>query len=104
MSWAALVPVFGGMLSNWFASRQKISEAKTEAKIKAVSEGIPGYRDEYLVLVWSYPFVGAFVPGLQDSVSAGFAFLESVPDWYVGGFMAISGAVFGIDKLLKFRR
>lgn len=92
------------LLSGWLKSRSDIAHAKTLAKIENVKNGIPGYSDEFLIVIWSYPMIASFVPSLQPSVSAGFAFMDSMPDWYTGGFIAISFSVFGIDKIFKIRK
>jgi hypothetical protein len=99
--WAMLLSLMGGTFKDWLSNKQEVEKAKAIARIEHVKNGIPGYSDEYLVLVWSYPFIAAFIPALQPSVEAGFEFMEAMPDWYVGGFITVSFAVFGIDKLFK---
>lgn len=99
--WSMVLSLLGGTFKDWLSNRNEIEKRKAVAKIENVSKGIAGYSDEYLVLVWSYPVVASFVPALQPSVSAGFEFMEAMPEWYVGGFITISFAVFGIDKLFK---
>ncbi len=96
--------LLGGTVKDWIKTRSEISNKKALARIENVSKGIPGYSDEYLILVWSYPVVAAFIPPLQFSAKAGFEFLHTLPDWYVGGFISISFAVFGIDKLFKWKK
>jgi hypothetical protein len=98
-----LLNLFGGTIKDWFKHKADIQERKEIARIENVSKGIPGYSDEYLILVWSYPFAASFVPYLQPSVSAGFEFMSTMPEWYVGGFITVSFAVFGIDKLFKYK-
>jgi hypothetical protein len=93
----------GGTLKDWLAGRQRIAEAKATARVEAVRNGIPGYSDEFLVLVWAYPFIAQFVPQLADSAAAGLQAAAALPDWYIGGFISISFAVFGIDKLFRWR-
>lgn len=102
--WGAVLSLLGGTFKDWVVSRNKLEEKKAVARIENVSKGIPGYSDEFLILVWSYPFVAAFVPPLQPSVSAGFEFMRTMPEWYIGGFGAISAAVFGIDKWMRFKK
>ncbi|WP_018014104.1 hypothetical protein [Teredinibacter turnerae] len=101
--WGLVLNLVGGTFKDWVKSRSDLAEKKAVARIENVSKGIPGYSDEYLILVWSYPCVASFVPSLQPSVTAGFAFMDSMPEWYVAGFVTISFAVFGIDKLFKIR-
>lgn len=95
--------LIGGTFKDWVSSKSKVAEAKAIAKVQNIGKGISGWSDEYLVLVWSYPLIAAFVPALQPSVAAGFEYMNSLPEWYVGGFISISFAVFGIDKLFRWK-
>jgi hypothetical protein len=99
-----IVNFLGGTLKGWIGNRSEIEKRKAVARIENVSKGIPGYSDEYLIFVWSYPFVASFVPALQPSVTAGFDFMATMPDWYVATFMSLSFAVFGIDKLFRYKK
>lgn len=99
---AILGPV-GSIVGSWVTSRNKVSEAKAEAQVARLQNGIPGYSDEVLIFIWSAPWVMSFIPPLQPYATQGFLILESLPEWYVGGFLAITGSVFGIDKLLMFK-
>ena len=101
--WSMLLSLAGGTFKDWVQSRSKLEEKKAIARIESVQNGIAGYSDEYLILVWSLPMVASFIPPLQPAVSDGFEFMKTMPDWYVGGFVSISFAVFGIDKLFRFR-
>lgn len=92
-----------GTIKDWLASRNKIAEAKAQSKANQLQQGIAGWSDNWLVVVWTYPIIGAFVPQLQPYVAGGFDFLSSLPDWYVGGYLTVTAAVFGIDKWVKFK-
>jgi len=99
--WTLLASLLGGTIKDWVANKSEVSKAKALARAESLKNGIPGYSDEYLILAWSYPFVASFIPALQPSVQAGFEFMEQMPEWYVGGWITVSFAVFGIDKLFK---
>lgn len=101
--WRLLLNIFGGTVGKWVESQSEIAETKARARAEAVRNGIPGWSDELLVLVWSYPAVACFVPFLSDSAQQGIANFSAMPDWYQIGFISITGAVFGIDKLIKIR-
>ncbi|MFV1873478.1 MAG: hypothetical protein ACMZ64_09180 [Oleiphilus sp.] len=90
-------------LKSWFGKKADIAERKAIAKIENVSKGIPGYSDEYLVLIWSYPAIASFIPFLQPMVEKGIEHFNALPDWYVGGFITISFSVFGIDKIFRWK-
>lgn len=100
--WSFIANAAAGQLGQWLKTKGEIEERRAVARIEAVSRGIPGYSDELLLIVWGYPMVAAFIPALQPTVTAGFAFLDQLPDWYVVGFCTITAAVFGIDKAFQF--
>lgn len=103
---ALIANLLGGTLTEWVKTKAVTSRIKAEARAKAVSDGIPGWNDEYLVLVWSWPVVAAYIPvdAVQQSAQKGIEIFNSYPDWYVTGFIAITSAVFGLDKAIKWRR
>ena len=100
----AIVGVVGNLLGTFVKSRATVSEAKAEAQVARLKNGIPGYSDEVLVFIWSAPFVMSFIPSMQPYATEGFQILETLPEWYMGGFLSITLAVFGIDKLLMFKK
>lgn len=55
-----------------------------------------GYKDEIVLAVLLYPYIGSFVPGIQDSVLVGFTYLEQMPYWAVGLTVTIFLAIYGI--------
>lgn len=93
--------LLAGTVGEWVKAKAGIAVKTAEARANAVANGIPGYSDEWLVLVWSLPVIGVFIPGLAPHVADGFERLALLPEWYVGGFMTITAAVFGVDKWLK---
>lgn len=100
---SAILGPLGSIVGSWVTSRNKVSEAKAEAKVARLQNGIPGYSDEVLVFIWSAPFVMSFIPSLQPYATQGFQILDTLPEWYMGGFLSITMAVFGIDKLLMYK-
>lgn len=54
------------------------------------------YKDEIVLAVFLWPFVGVFIPVVQDYVLTGFDYLAKVPYWWVGLAVAISLAIYGI--------
>ncbi len=54
------------------------------------------YKDEVVLAVFLWPFVGVFIPVVQDYVLTGFEYLEKVPAWWVALAVAISLAIYGI--------
>lgn len=54
------------------------------------------WKDEIVLGVFLWPFVGVFIPGVQDYVLTGFDYLQDVPYWWTGLAVAISLAIYGI--------
>lgn len=59
------------------------------------------WKDEYLMFVWSLPFIGSFIPGVQDHVLEGWRFIAKAPYWYTLGFLGILAATFGLRWLFE---
>lgn len=93
-----------GAVGEFFKVKAAAARDQVKMRSNAVKNGIPGWSDEWLVLIWSMPMVSAFVPGLREQAAAGFSSLQAFPDWYIGGFFTVTAAVFGIDKWLKFKK
>lgn len=55
-----------------------------------------GFKDEIVLFVLLIPYVGAFVPGVQDYILVGFQYLEQMPYWAVGLTVTIFLAIYGI--------
>lgn len=82
-----------------------IANAKAEAKAEAArhvhnwemaSLANSGYKDEVVLTVLLIPYVGAFVPGVQDHILIGFQYLAQMPAWAVGLTVTIFLAIYGI--------
>lgn len=112
---AALVDIGKGFFADWQAKREnqrQVEAAVTQNKIRlAMSEqehnqawemaALEG-RDTWLrrlsFAMWSLPLLWAYF----DPAGAQHYFRESLaglPEWYVGGYLAITGAVWGIAEL-----
>lgn len=102
--WGAVLGFVGQTVKGWVQTRGEISKKKALARIETVQKGIPGYSDEFLILVWSYPAIACFVPALEPSARAGIETFAQMPEWYQYGFMTISASVFGIDKVFRFKK
>lgn len=99
-----VLSLVGGTFQNWLSGRQEIEQKKAVARIENVGKGIPGYSDEFLIFVWSYPSIACFVPFLEESARRGIENFNAMPEWYQLGFITISMAVFGIDKVFRFKK
>ena len=92
----------------------KVAKAKAEAVImerKATGEldwdlemakgSQSSWKDEWLVILFSIPLILAFIPGMEEVVSNGFAQLEAMPQWYQYSLGIIVAASFGVRSATK---
>jgi hypothetical protein len=107
---AVVGTVVGGLVTWWqkrSESKDRINEAKTEAQIERLknTSDQSGWKDEYLVVLWSLPAIMAFIPYFQPYVREGFIILKTeTPEWYMIGWLGITGAVFGLKRLIEYRQ
>lgn len=55
-----------------------------------------GFKDEVVLFVILFPYIGAFIPGIQDHILVGFGYLDKMPYWAVGLTVTILLAIYGI--------
>jgi hypothetical protein len=111
------------LASTWFEGQQKKTEAKALAEValkeaeaevfkrKATSESDwdllaqrnseNSWKDEFLLIVFSIPFLMAFIKPLQPYVQAGFEILDTTPEWYRYSLGVMVAASFGVRNYLK---
>lgn len=112
---SALAGMAGEWVSDWKAKKQNqrdIERATAENRIRLAEsaqthneewemralEGRDAFLRRTSFIAWSAPIAWAAV----DSPGAAAFFrdaLGALPDWYVGGYLAITGAVWGIAEL-----
>lgn len=87
----------------------KIEEAKTAAAISreaAIVQGAlnweimsiqnSGWKDEYITVLFTLPYIAVFLPWTQDYVHAGFEYIDATPFWYQMVLLAIIGSALGV--------
>ena len=92
-------------------SELRVSEAVTEAKIEKVRSAQTadiawenlsitnsGWKDEFLLIIFSVPLVMSFIPGLQPFVAAGFVVLDNTPLWYQSALGVMIASAYGVKK------
>lgn len=57
-----------------------------------------GWKDEFVLIVVTVPFIMGFIPVLDKYALHGFAVLEKMPMWYQVMLVTIFFAVYGIRK------
>ena len=55
-----------------------------------------GWKDEVVLLVVLFPYIGCFIPVVQDYILIGFEHLAKMPYWAVGLTVTICLAIYGI--------
>lgn len=54
------------------------------------------WKDEYLVIILTAPFIGSFIPKVQEYVEDGWNYVALAPQWYQWSFIGIICATFGL--------
>jgi len=119
-----LVTFAAGTFSNWATNRAKIKVAETDTRVallqaqaevaaykvkadiewdlKWADQASSSWKDEFLLLLWSFPLIGIFIPYTRPFVMEGFEFLKAFnPDaayWYMAGWSIIFAATFGVRQ------
>lgn len=122
MNWIKSLFGLGEVAGEYFIERQKlkqglkltklqgdidIAKAKAHAAIKQqehvqtweqtyVNMQRESLKDEVVLGVVLLPYVGAFIPVVQDYVLVGFQYLAQMPYWAVGLTVTILLAIYGI--------
>jgi len=93
--------------------KQRVKEAEISAKEKAIQSkdnwelemaraSASSWKDEWLVLLFSFPFIMSFIPPMVPYVQAGFDVLAEAPNWYSIGLGVMISASFGVRIYDKF--
>lgn len=120
-------PVVSG-ISAWSERRDALNKAKLEAdiaelkakaelamyKVKADVEwdlkwadaASTSWKDEWILILWSIPTIGLFIPFLRPYVMDGFEFLKTfdpeAPKMFMLGWAVIFAASYGMKQALAF--
>lgn len=114
-------------ISDYFKGKQEVSKvqleadkkiilAEAEAKAKrldreseqdydldkiAMQNMEKTWKDELILVVFMIPLVMSFIPSYQEYVTAGFASLALVPDWYMYILVGMITVIYGMRGMLK---
>lgn len=118
--------IIGG-ITDYFKGKQEINKAQLEADIKliiaeaeskakrlereaemdydldkiAMENMNKTWKDELILVIFMIPLVMSFLPSYQEYVTAGFASLAIVPDWYMYILVGMITVIYGMRGLLK---
>jgi len=89
-----------------FKARAEIAAYKVKADIewdmKWADQAGSSWKDEFMLLLWAFPMIGLFIPGIRPYVMEGFDYLKTFNDdigyWYMAGWSIIFSAVFGFKQ------
>ncbi len=116
-----LAGLVGGAFTEWMTLRRvkaegriNLEKARQDAELKRVTSmedydtlAVQGmqhsWKDEFLVLVFTFILVANFLPGVQDYVIIGWGYLEKAPDWFTYSYMGMVAASFGSRWLMQNR-
>lgn len=90
----------------------EIQDAKDSRKVDLIRQGQAdqaawelksiensGWKDEALLILLFLPVIAVFFPGLVEYIKAGFAVLETLPEWYRWSLLVVVSSVYGYRPL-----
>jgi hypothetical protein len=121
--WVTLATQAFGLVQGYFQNKTEKQAAQTKVEValkeaeaevfkrKSLQEGEwdlesmrgskDSWKDEYLLILFSIPFIMAFIPQAQPYVESGIALITSFPDWYKAGLAVMIAASFGVRSYTK---
>ena len=81
---------------------QKKATGEIDWDLEMAKGSQSSWKDEWLTILFSIPLILAFIPGMEEVVSNGFAQLEAMPQWYQYSLGIIVAASFGVRSATKF--
>lgn len=112
------IPIISGLIGlaeNWIAGRAKKQEKRLDVQlaqieqqgksddydIEALRQQSTSWKDEWLLLVLTLPFVMSWLPQTQEWVSRGWEYIAKAPFWYQFAFCGVIFAVYGLRWYVK---
>ena len=121
--WKLLLSPLTEIITNWQTNRAKkaerkdrIEEAKTVAQETRLTKQVDhegeydteaqrqmqySWKDEYLMVILTLPFICSFIPKVQDYVVTGWEYVAKAPQWYQLAFLGVTIATFGLRWAAK---
>lgn len=82
--------------SRWHAQ----VKAESDWDLEALRQSQYSWKDEWLLFILSLPFIGSFIPVVQDFVVKGWEYVSKAPVWYQVCFIGVVAASFGLRWLV----
>ena len=88
----------------WQERRAAEAVAKHEARLAALKSHQNDWKDDYVLVIFSYPVVSMFIPFLRDNTGDSIRALATLPQWFTGTLVAITMAIYGFQKIPKLKK
>lgn len=112
-----MIPILDGVINlatGWINGKQEKQKLDLELqleqmRITAKQSSVPddydmqalknqdhSWKDEYLLIIYTVPFVLSFIPQTQDSVAKGWLYMSQAPWWYASLIIGMVASVYGL--------
>lgn len=120
--WGLLINGISKAFSSWQDGRNQINQKKLDVKLaklqaeetrwmaqahteaewdlEALRQSQYSWKDEWLLLILTLPFIGSFIPNVQDHIQRGWLYVKTAPEWYQIAFLGVVAASFGLRWLI----
>ena len=75
--------------------------AEAEWNLQGAKNAAGSWKDEWLLVLFSIPLIGSFLPPMVPHITKGFEVLATMPAWYQGAFAVAVAASYGYQKYAK---
>lgn len=114
--WQAIAGPIIELIGGWASDRRELKRAELQGRIKYLSTE-QGHRHAWEIAsiqqsgqgmrwasfaMWSAPFLWAFIDPIAAQAALESA-IEALPDWYVAGYLTVTGGVWGIKEFATVR-
>ena len=80
---------------------ERTAESEINYDIEALRQQQYSWKDEFALLVITFPFIGSFLPWTQEFVMLGWEYVSKAPEWYSYTFIGAISASLGISWATK---
>jgi hypothetical protein len=88
----------------WQQRRADEAKARHEGRLEALRSHSGDWKDEYALVMFSYPVVSMFIPFLRENTMESIDYMASLPQWYTGTLVGIVLAIYGFQKIPKVKK
>ena len=60
---------------------EKAAQSDQDYDIEALRQTRYSWKDEYVLVILTLPFIGSFIPSIQDYVLKGWEYINKAPEW-----------------------